>query len=491
MTHLTQRAVHASFWSALEIVSRYGVQFFVTIALARILSPADFGLMAMLLVFTALATLLAEGGLGSALVQKQNTNADDETSVFLVNLGFSLLLSGALMLMAQSIASFYMQPSLVPLLHTLVWALPLTAVVAVPNAILAKRLDFRSRAKAECVASILSGALALWLAVRGHGVWSLVWQAVVGAGIRAVLLWVLSGWRPRGRFDRLAFTELFRFGGPLLLANVMSLASTRLQSLLIGRLFDAKSLGFYVLAQDTQQAPAQFMTSLLNRVGLPMFSTVAEQPVKLVGAIRLSLRLSMFVFAPCMIGLAIVAESLVTVLYGPTWAPSAPLLSVLALAALFWPLHVLNLAAISARGRSDLVLRLEIIKALVSIPLILMAAPHGMLAVALAVLVSNFAFVGINTWYSHALFGCGFRTQLRDVIPVVLLSVAAAGGAWLTLDQAVRYSIGAGLFAAVVMAVVIYIGGAFAFKMQAWNDVVIFVQALRTRSTDVHRGDAS
>lgn len=480
MSTPTLRAIHATWWSGLEISARYGVQFILTMLLARLLTPEDFGMMAMLLVFIAFATLLTESGLGSALIQKQTTGANDETSVFLATLGIGSGLAVLLWLLSPSIAKFYTQPELASLLRTLLWLLPLGAVATVPNALLSQQLKFRKRAIAELAASISSAVLALWLAWRGFGIWSLVWHALSGALSRAILLWWLSGWRPRGRFDGKSFASLFRFGGFLLLANALSTISVRLQSLLIGRLFDARTLGFYSMAQDTQQAPVQFMSSLLNRVGLPMFASVADQPAKLGGAIRLALRLSMFVFAPCMVGIAVAAKPLVTLLYGEQWTAVAPILSVLALAAVFWPLHVLNLAMLGALGRSDLVLRLEIAKSGITIPLVLAASILGMLAVAWAVLASSLISVLINTRHSHRLFGCGLLPQLRELFPSFLLTLLAAAVAWLASgfvgDALSSFSI------AVATAMITYLAGAMTFRLQAWHDLLEFLRTLCTAS---------
>ncbi|MFO1515316.1 MAG: lipopolysaccharide biosynthesis protein [Lysobacterales bacterium] len=475
---LTERATSAAWWSALEIGTRYGVQFGVTMALARLLTPADFGLMAMLLVFTTFAALLVEGGLGTALVQKQASTHDDETSVFLVNLVAGCVVALALWALAPEIARFYAQPTLAPLLQMLAWLLPLGALATVPNALLTQQLDFRRRTGAELLASVGSGGLALWLAWRGHGVWSLAWQALVGAALRAALLWWLSGWRPRGRYDRAAFAGLFRFGGYLLLANALSVGALRLQSLLLGRLFDARTLGVYAMAQDTQQAPAQLASALLNRVGLPMFASVADQPVKLAGALRLSLRLSMFAFAPCMMGLAVVAAPLVRLLYGPQWSDAAPLLSLLALATLFWPLHVLNLAALGALGRSDLILKLEVAKAAVTIPLVAMASPFGAQALAWVALVASVACTWINTRHAHHLLDCGLRVQLRDLRPILLLTLAASASAWLALALTGRSPWA--LCLAIAAAMATYAVGAVTLRLQAWQDLLDFLRTLRS-----------
>lgn len=474
---LTQRAAHAAWWSFLEVGTRYLVQFGLMVTLARLLTPSDFGVMAILLAFTSFTALLVEGGMGSALIQRQTTSANDETSVFWVNLGLGCVLALLLSCLAPSIAGFYAQPALVPLLGVLLWVLPLGALATVPNAVLSQRLDFRRRAIAEVLASMGSAALALWLALQGFGVWSLVWQVIAAALIRACLLWRLSGWRPTGRFDGDAFLRLFRFGGWLLLANALNVVALRLQSLLIGKLFDARTLGVYAMAQDTQQAPAQFMSSLLNRVGLPMFSSVAGQPVKLAGALRLALRLSMFVFAPCMAGIAVVAQPLIMLLYGPQWAEVAPLLAVLALGALFWPLHVLNLAALGALGRPELVLQMEIAKGLISIPLVWVAAFFGVQALAWAVFCTSFVCVLINTWYSQRLIGCGLRSQLLDMMPILLATLLSSAAAWLSLGWTGKPWLDLGV--SVSIAAIAYMVVAVAFRMEAWRDMLNFVRTLR------------
>ncbi|HET7301484.1 MAG TPA: lipopolysaccharide biosynthesis protein [Oleiagrimonas sp.] len=474
---LTRRAAHATWWSALEITARYGVQFAVMIVLARLLTPADFGLIAMLLVFTTVAALLVDSGFGTALVQKQATSDDDETTVFLFSTGASAVVAAALWFAAPAIAVFYAQPLLTPLTRLLLFVLPLSALAAVPDALLTQRLDFKSRAKAEIIASLCSGVLAVLLAWRGFGVWSLAWQAVTAIGIRALLLWLYSGWRPRGRFSRDAFRSLGGFGGYMLMANLLNTISLRLQSLLIGKMFDSRALGYYTLAQNTQMAPAQFMSGVLNRVGLPVFSTVADQREKLVAALRLSLRVAIFVFVPCMIGIAVVAKPLIVMLYGARWTPAAPLLSILAVSATFWPLHVLNLAAIGAQGRSDLIFRLELIKRVFSIGLIVACSPGGPIAIAWAVLASSVFAVVINTWYTHKLLGYGALAQMRDQAGTLLLSLLAALAGWLVLRWIPTGTLG--MASAISAAVVVYLAGAAIGRHSALRDMLELAQSLR------------
>jgi O-antigen/teichoic acid export membrane protein len=476
---ITHRAAHAAWWSALEISARYGIQFAVTIMLARLLAPSDFGLIAMLLVFTAIAALLVDGGFSTALVQQQRRSDDDETTVFISSLAAGLGLGLALWLGAPLVAAFYSQPALTPLTRVVLFVLPLAALAAVPDALLTQRLDFRARTKAEVVASVCSGAVAVVLAMRGFGVWSLACQAIVAIGLRAMLLWWYSRWLPRGRFRAESFRRLFAFGGYMLMSNLIATLYMRLQSLMIGRLFDSRALGYYTLAQNTQQAPAQFMGNLLNRVGLPVFSMVSHQPAKLTGALRMSLRAALFAFIPCMVGIAVVADPLIAMLYGPRWAPAAPLLAILAVSAAFWPMQVLNMAAISAKGRSDLVFRLELAKRAVSIALVLACSPFGPMAIAWAVLVASLVAVAINTWYTHKLLGYGLLAQLRDQAATLLLSALAALAGWLVLHWLPS---GAGpMVAAIALAATVYVAGAALLRHPALADVLDLARTLRAR----------
>ena len=484
---LTRHAINATWWSALEILARYGVQFAVMVVLARLLTPSDFGLIAMLMVFTTIGALLVDSGFGTALVQKQRTSDDDETTVFASGLAISAVVAVVLCLCAPAIAAFYSQPALESLTKLLSLVLPLSALAAVPDALLTQRLDFRSRANAEIVASLCSGVVAVLLALRGFGVWSLAWQSIVAIGVRAALLWRYSRWRPRGRFSRKSFHELFGFGGYIVASNLLEAISIRVQSLLIGRLFDSRALGYYTLAQNTQLAPTSFISGVLNRVGLPVFSTVADQPAKLASALRLSLRVAVFVFVPCMVGIAVVAKPLVVFLYGARWAPAAPLLSILSVSAALWPVHVLNLAAISAKGRSDMFFKIALIKKISMIALVCACSPLGPVAVAWAVLASSLFAAVINTWYSHKLLGYGAFAQLQDQSGSLLLSALAALAGWLVL--ALMPAGPLAMVVAIVAAFVVYLAAAILGRHKALEDIAGLLRALRSGKAPPPRHD--
>lgn len=477
MSAFKNRAANAAMWSSLEIAARYGVQFVVMVAMARLLMPEDFGLIAMLLVFTSVGAMFVDSGLGNALIQRQNNTPDDETTVFIFNIGASVVMAVLLVLLAPAIAYFFDQPELAELTKVMAVVLPLGALAAVPDALLTMKLNFKARAGAELIASLCSGFAGIALALQGFGVWSLAWQSIIAIAIRCLLLWRFSGWRPRGRYSSESFLALFGFGGYLLLTGLLNIIAVRIQTVLIGRLFDVRQLGYYTLAQNTQQAPVSLMGSLLNRMGLPIFSTIAHDRQKLVDAMRMSLRMSMFLFVPCMVGVALLAEPLITFLYGEDWMPAAPILSILALSSALWPIHVLNLAAISSLGKSKLLLRVEVVKQFATIGLIVAATPWGPTGIAWAVFCGSLLAVIVNTHYSMKLLGYGIFSQLAEQSSTFLLSAAAALIAWAVMHWTDPGAATMGI--AILLAGLTYVLLAFLTRNAALSSLLSVLGALR------------
>jgi O-antigen/teichoic acid export membrane protein len=471
-----ERTAHAVLWSTVEIAARFGAQFAVTLVLARLLLPSDFGLVAMLLVFTSIGVLLTNAGFGAALIQRRETTDDDETTVFCFNIATATIVAALLWTCAGSIARFYSQPELAALTRVAAFAIPIGALGAVPDALLTKRLAFRSRTNAQLIASIGSGSLAILLALRGHGAWSLVWQTLSANSLRSVCLWFFSAWRPRGTFRLSSFRVLFGFGGYLLMSGLLNEIAGRVQSLIIGRLFDARSVGFYALAGSVPGSPKSFIGALLGRVGLPVFATMADRPDKLREALRISLRLSMFLFIPCMFGIAVVARPLIVTLYGEKWGPAAPLTALLAIAAVLFPLHVLNLSVLAAQGRSDRFFNLEIFKHVTIILLTLLAAPFGTTAIAASTIVAGVCAAAINTWYTRKTLGFGLASQLLDQKGTFALTLLASVPAWCVLHWTKPGIVPT--LAAIALAVFIYFGAAFALRHPALTDLLSVLRKL-------------
>lgn len=471
MSELAKKTAGAAGWSVLEIAARYGVQFIVTAILARLLTPTDFGVISLVLVFTSFANVLIDSGFGIALIQKRFPSPDDETTVAAYAIATSFGAFATLYTFAPAIAHFFARDELTDLLRASAWVMPLTALGIVPDARLTITLGFRERTAAQLLASVLSGGVGVLMALRGAGAWSLVAQLLVAAGSRSVGVWVLSGWRPRGRISAQSFRSLSGFGSYMLISGIIDTALTRIQPIILARMTDVGTLGYYSLAQNAQQVPAMLIGSVLNRVGLPVFSQIADDSERMRSALASALRVSMFLFVPTMFGIAFSARPLVRLLYGDSWLPAAPLLSVMAIGTVWWPMHVLNLAAISAHGRSDLFLRLEVIKASVLLILLIAAASHGAMAIAIATAAASLIAVAINTWYSRNLFSYSARAQLKDIRGIFVLAGVSAIPAIaiaIVLPESIITS-----FLALFVAGTIYIGGAHFSRMRAWSELLL------------------
>jgi teichuronic acid exporter len=470
-----RQAAGAAWWSAIEVASRYGVQFLVTLVLARLLLPDDFGLIALLLIFTEVGLILVDSGYGVALIQRQHVDADDETTIFIFSSTVAVLITLVLAAVAPLAANFFHAASVAPLLRLVSLVLVFNGLGVVPNALLTMRMDFRTRTLAQLLASLTSGAVAIALAFQHFGVWSLAWQIVIAGAVRTVSLWLLSTWRPRGRFRMASLRSLGNFGSSMLISGLIYTFYLQTIPLLIGRLFDTRSLGYFSLAQNTQQAPASLIGSILTQAGFPVFAAVAVHPEKLLDALRRILRLSMFVFVPCMVGVAIIAKPLVLVIYGERWLPAAPLLSVLAVASALWPVHVLNQEAVKAQGRSDLFLRLTIAKIALATILAAGGSHWGILGIAWAALVSSVCSALINTYYSWKLLAYGALAQGRDQIATFLLAITAAPVGWIILH---RLPVGLlGIALAILAAGAVYVGLAVVLRVQAIQDLRLFLYA--------------
>ena len=419
------------FWSGADVFLRQGLQFFVSVLLARLLSPEDFGVIAMLYVFISLAAVFVDSGFSSALIQRQDITATDESTVFFFNLGMGIIVAIALCFAAPLIAIFFELPILQNLIYVMALNLFIGAFGSIHSALLTKAMNLKTIMKVGGVATLFSGLLAIVLAWRGFGVWSLAWQTLVSSLITVVLLWWWHPWRPQWVFNQHSLHRLFRFGGFMMVSALLDTLYTRLYAVLIGKLFSSKELGFYSRAENTQQLPVNLLANVLSRVAFPAFSATAHEPDKLARGLQKALMMIMMLNIPAMLGLSVVAEPLVVTLFGAKWLPSVPFLQVLCLAGVLWPLHVINLNALMALGRSDLFFRIEIIKKCLAVPVLVLASLHSVMAIAwIQVFLGVVAFF-INAYFSGVLLGYGPLHQLRDILPFGLVGIVMATIVWL------------------------------------------------------------
>lgn len=427
---LKSRSITALGWSSVDVAGRQGIQFVVMLILARLLSPAEFGLLGMLSLFIALAGSIVESGFGSALIQRKEITEADKSSVFLFNAAMGVLMALTISSAAPWIARFYREPVLLPLTRLMALNLFIGSFGVVQVALLTRNLDFRTPCKAGIVAMVVSGTLAVWMAWRGYGVWSLAAQSVVYTTVSTGLIWAFCPWKPGLRFRIESLRSLFGFGSRLFVSGLLNTFFDRIQLAVIGKAFSAAALGFYSRAFSTQQFPVSFLSAVVNRVTFPIFSQLSHNRDSLRPAVRRALVSIMLPTLPMMLGLAVVARPLVLVLFGEKWLPCVPYLRVLGIAGALWPLHVMNLDVVMAVGRSDLFLRLEIVKkVLIGIGL-LATFRISVMAMVWAFLIVSIACVFLNTHYSKLLIGYGVVEQFVDIAPYAVISLLTSALAW-------------------------------------------------------------
>lgn len=483
---LKKQAVGAAFWSGTDVLLRQSIQFIVTVVLARLISPADFGTVAALGLFMGLANVLMDGGFSIALMRDLQASHTDESTVFWLNVGAAVLLALLLTAAAPRIATYFGMPKLVTLTPAFCVTIVLSSLSSVQTTLVAKHLQFRRLALVNTTASLASGALAIVLALAGYGVWALAGRAVVLAAATTAMLWIVQQWRPLWTFNRASMHKLFSFGGYHLAASLLDMFHGRLYTLILGRWFGARELGYYGNADGTQQLPSQFLSGLLSRAALPMLARAAHEPSTLRRGMQLALRGTMLVNAPLMLGMAATSDLLVQTLFGTSWLPAAPILAILSFAGILYPVHAFNVQVLLACGHSDLVFRIGIMKAVTGILLLLAAAPFGMVGIAWSQVAMSILALFINAHYTAKHIGYGLSKQARDFLPPLIVatgmyvSVLVVGHLWAgSQPSIVRLAV------LVSLGLILYGSTTFLFGLNALHDVLLL---FRRTPTPTSRG---
>ena len=427
---LQKKAFWGMIWSFAENFSLQGIQFVIGIIMARMLTPSDYGMIGMLTVFLAISDNLVNFGFFTALVRKSDRTEVDFSTVFYFNIFVGLFLYFVLFFSSPYIARFFEMPLLEDL--TKIVAIPLffNSICQVQQAKFSIKMDFKSQAKVSVTSSLVGGISGIMMAYYGLGVWSLAYSAVLSAIIRCLLLWILARWYPLRSFSWKSFNELFSFGSKLLVSKLIDTIYNNIYPIVIGKKFAAADLGFYSRAYGYSQLPAVTVTGVLARVTFPMLCEIQNDSERLEQVYRKLLRLSAFVVFPVMIGLAVLAKPLIIFMITDKWAPSIILLQIFCLALMWYPIHAINLNLLQVKGRSDLVLRLEIIKKIMGILVLILSIPLGVIYMCVGQVITSLVSLLINTHYTGKLIRVGFFKQMSDMLPTLLYSFSMGGIVW-------------------------------------------------------------
>jgi teichuronic acid exporter len=431
MENLLSKTLSGFFWNLSERVGIQVIQFIPTIILARLLAPEQFGLIGMLSLFIALANTFLDSGFSNALIQKKDADYVDECSMFYFNLFIGALLTLALFLAAPLIANFYRQPSLTGLTRALSFGILIEAFDLVQTTRLTRSLDFKTQLKATLLGTLVSGLAGIAAAYLGCGVWSLVIQSLTDDILSTMTLWIICDWRPALVLSVKSLKGMFGFGSRLLLSSLVSTFFNNLNQAFIGKVFSAASLGLYTRASSLTSVVIDATSNTLGRVLYPAFASVQDDLERLKRGFRKSITLTTFVHFPMMVGLVVVARPLIVILFSAKWLGCVLFLQLLCISGLLYPLHLINLDILKAKGRSDLFFRLEVIKRTLIIISIIITYRWGISAMLTGQIVVSVIAYFLNSYYSEKMIGYSVRTQILDVLPSFVISCLMGGGAFL------------------------------------------------------------
>ena len=423
---LRKKTLHGAGWSFIDNIANYGVSFIVGLILARMLTPQEYGLIGIILIFIALFNTIVDSGFSNALIRNKDAKEIDYNTVFFVNLAVSLLLFVICYFSAPVIATFFNEPQLTPLTRVMGIVVVINAFAIIQRTILIKKINFKIQTKVSLVASVGSGIIGIVMAVLGMGVWSLVAQQISRQLLNTIFLWLWNSWRPRMQFSYASFKEHFGFGWKLLTSSVIDTVWREIYQVVIGKYYAAAALGEYTRAKQFGDIFSSNMTSVVQRVTYPVLSSIQDDKDKLKYGYRRIIKTTMFIAFVCMLMLAAVSRPMIEVLIGNQWGEAAKMLPILCFNMMLYPLHAINLNMLQVQGRSDLFLRLEIIKKCIAvIPLCLgiFVGIYWMLWGSLCAGLFNYY---LNSYYSGKFLNYDIITQIKDISPSFFLASAAA-----------------------------------------------------------------
>lgn len=420
------KAIKGAGWSFADNIMNQGITFLVGLVLARLLTPEEYGLIGIILIFIALFNSIVDSGFSNALIRKNDAKDIDYNTVFITNMVLSIVLFFALYFSAPAIAKFFDQPSLTPLTRVMGSVVIINAFAIIHRTILVKRVDFKTQTKVSLIASVASGVIGIAMAVAGYGVWSLVGQQISRQLLNSVFLWVWTKWYPKIQFSIESFKELFSFGWKLLVSGLIDTVWREIYQVVIGKCYSAETLGQYTRAQQFGSIFSSNLTAVVQRVSYPVLSEIQDNKARLKAAYQKVIKVTMLVTFCCMLGLAAIAEPMIVTLIGGQWLPAVPLLQIICFMMMLYPLHAINLNMLQVQGRSDLLLKLEIIKKIIAVIPLLMGIYMDIYWMLLGSVITGLISYYLNAFYSGCLLNYSIWEQIKDILPSFIVAIIMA-----------------------------------------------------------------
>jgi O-antigen/teichoic acid export membrane protein len=467
------------FWRFAERCGAQLVTFIVSIVLARILAPEDYGTIALITVFTNIMQVFVDSGLGTALIQKKDADDLDFSSVFYFNFAVCLVLYGVMFVAAPFIAAFYDDATLTPLVRVISLTIVISGVKGIQQSYVSRNMLFKRFFFATLGGTIFSAFLGIGFAYVGFGVWAIVVQQLSNTTIDTLILWLTVKWRPKKMFSWQRLKGLLTFGWKLLASSLLNTVYNNLRSLIIGKLYSSADLAYYNQADKFPNVIVSNINSSIDSVLLPTMASAQDDHVRVKAMTRRAIKTSTYIMAPLMMGLAFCAEPVVRLVLTDKWLPCVPFLRIFCITYMFYPIHTANLNAINAMGRSDLFLRLEIIKKIMGMTILISTMWFGVTAMAYSLLLSGVLSQIINSWPNWKLLDYGYLEQLKDIVPGIILAVIM--GCCVYLISLLGLSSAVTLLIQVPLGAAIYIGASAMLHLESFEYLMGIVKPVLDR----------
>ncbi|MCX2432357.1 lipopolysaccharide biosynthesis protein [Pedobacter sp. GR22-10] len=477
--HSKKNTITNLLWTVGQQMGNQIVTFITSVILARLLQPSDFGLMGMMALLIGIGNVLVDAGLTNSLIRSKQLDERDYSTVFYINLIGAILIYIILYFVAPLISDFYRQPLLTNLIRAYSFSFIIVAFVGVQTTKLTKEMKFKLQMLMQIPSVIIGGIVGVYMAMNGFGVWSLVWMNLTNAFVFAALHWIYSDWKPKMIFDIERFKYHFNFGYKLTLSGVLDISFENIYNIVIGRIYSVVSLGFYTRAFSLQMLPVQSISAALNKVTFPLFASIQDDDQKLKEVYRLIMIQVLFWVTMIMVTLQAVGAPLFNILFTSKWAPAVPFFQILCVYGMLYPLHLYNLNILLVKGRSDLFLKLEIYKKIVTIIGIASVIPFGIYGlIYFQILFSVISFF-INTFYSGRLINYSLKDQLKDILPIFIIAVVVSLSVW----QFKKYFLSKYLLTDYPQLIIVgsicmlsFLGIAFLFKLKVISDTMKLIK---------------
>lgn len=423
---LKSKTIKGTMWSAIDSFSRMGIMFIVSIILARLLSPEEYGLIGILTIFISIFNTIVDSGFANAIIRKKDAQSVDFSTAFYTNIALSFAMAATFFACAHPIASFFGRPELVSLTQVMSVIVIINGFCIVQRSIVTRNIDFKTQTKITLASCLTSAVVGISMAYMGFGVWALVAQQITSQTVTLVLYWTFSTWYPKLEFCWKSFHEMWSFGWKLLVSSLLDTTWKEVYQVVIGKCYSPATLGLYTRAVQFRNLCSSNVTSIVQRVSYPVLSTIQDESERLKSGYQRIVKTTMFITIVLLMGMSACAKSMILVLIGTKWMDCVPMLQILCISGIFYPMHAINLNILAVKGRTDYSLKLEIIKKIIAVCPLLLGVFVGIYWMLIGSVVTSFTSLYLNAYYSGPLLDYPFREQIKDILPSIGLSLIMA-----------------------------------------------------------------